>query len=54
MREQTKKLKKLVAEFHQLKRDLFNGAMFAVFDDNNPKTKRYNELYRLLYLGVRS
>ena len=42
---------KLVREFKQLKAELFGDAMFVVLDDDNPKVKRYNELYIKLYLG---
>ena len=53
MRNQTKKLRAIVAKFHRLKREIFGGNMFVVLDDNDPKVKQYNQLYRMLYLGVK-
>jgi len=59
MREQTKKLNKLLAEYKKLKYEIFgNDAKFAVLDENNPKVKalakRYDQLFQLFYPQYRT
>ncbi len=40
---------KLIKEFKQLKLELFGYDNFVILDDTDPKVRRYNTLYKMLY-----
>jgi len=54
-REQTKRIKREVAEFNQLKNKLFKTEMFVILNTNDPELKkdmdRYDQLLKKYYLG---
>jgi len=44
----------LINEFKDLKNDLFKDGNFVVLDQNDPKTKRYNQLLGFFYPNFRT
>lgn len=44
----------LVKEFKDLKKEIFGNDMFVVMDENDPKTKRYNQLLAYFYPQFRT
>ena len=42
-------LKRLHTEFKALKEELFQGASFAILDDDDPKVARYQQLLQFFF-----
>jgi hypothetical protein len=49
MREQTKQMKALLAEYNKLKKELFKGKMFVTPDPKEKRWKRYDQLQAFFY-----
>lgn len=47
-------LKKINNEYQKLKTELFGNSSFAVYDQNCPKWKRYNQLFQFFHPRYRS
>jgi len=47
-------LKRLYEEYKALKDELFEGSSFVLVDDNDPRNKRYDQLFQLFHPGFRT
>lgn len=45
MREQTKKMNKLLAEYQELKAKMFGNYSFVIYDNKDDDMIRYNQLF---------
>lgn len=54
MRSQSKRFNELIKEYESLKNELFKNCSFIIVDHDDPKQRRYNQLFMWIFPQFRT